>query len=192
SRKSVDGTKATTFTNQQSVDKPVHIERTREDVLLSRHSIKNNNWQSNSPKHVSLHYHTSTPVKSSVTTQNDYSTLATHHDENHSVTHDKNIVYYLIHRQDDDGLWHFISPRKTIKELTGKSLSVFQSSETSENTKILVAAIIIILLETKFIALQSMWIQTVEKARQSLMYYFNNNWQKLIVLFRNIRMILTN
>ncbi|CAF3697567.1 unnamed protein product [Adineta steineri] len=192
SRKSVDGTKATTFTNQQSVDKPVHIERTREDVLLSRHSIKNNNWQSNSPKHVPLHYHTSTPVKSSVTTQNNYSTSAVDHDENHSVTHDKNIVYYLIHRQGDDGLWHFVSPRKTIKELTGKSLSVFQSSETSENTKILVAAIIIVLLETKFIALQSMWIQTVEKARQSLIYYFNNNWQKLIVLFRNIRMILTN
>jgi hypothetical protein len=103
---------------------------------------------------------------------------------------DKDIIRYLINQQTLDGLWNFDSNRITIKKLTGKSLSVFQSSETPDNLPILITAIIIVLLEVKFMTLQSLWIHAAEKARQCLIQLLNNDWKKLVCLFRDIRKIL--
>lgn len=100
------------------------------------------------------------------------------------------IVYYLINKQTVDGLWNFKSNRKVIKNLTGKSLSVFQLSQTHNNSQILITAIIIILLEVKFLTLQILWDNAVKKARQCLIRLLNNDWKKLVSLFRDIRIML--
>jgi hypothetical protein len=112
------------------------------------------------------------------------------HDEI-SLTDDKNIIHYLINKQTIDGLWNFDSNKKMIQKLTGKSLSIFQSFEIHDNSQILITAIIIVLFEVKFITLRSMWDDAVEKARQCLIQLLNNDWRKLVILFRDIRMILT-
>jgi hypothetical protein len=103
---------------------------------------------------------------------------------------DEDIVRYLINKQSKDGLWNFTSNEKTIIDLTGKSLAVFRSSETHSDTQILVTAIVIILLQSNFMDLQSVWNDAVEKARERLVNLLNNDWKKLMILFRNIRLIL--
>jgi hypothetical protein len=105
-------------------------------------------------------------------------------------TDDVNIIHYLINKQTHDGLWNFDSNRKSIKDLTGKSFAVFQSYETHGNTQILVTAIVIVVLEVKFMSLRSMWDDIAEKARRHLIDLLNNDWKKLVTLFRNIRTIL--
>jgi hypothetical protein len=103
---------------------------------------------------------------------------------------DEDIVRCLINKQSKDGLLNFTSNEKTIKDLTGKSLAVFRSSETHSDTQILVTAIVIILLQSNFMDLQSVWNDAVEKARERLVNLLNNDWKKLMILFRNIRLIL--
>ena len=110
--------------------------------------------------------------------------------ESQNETDDQNTVHYLLDKQFNDGLWNFTSNKKTIQDLTGKPLTVFQSSEIHHNTQILITAIIIVLLESNFIALQSVWSDAVEKARNRLINLLNNDWKKLIILLRNIRIIL--
>ncbi|CAF1999912.1 unnamed protein product [Rotaria magnacalcarata] len=102
----------------------------------------------------------------------------------------KNRVQYLINKQQSDGLWNFDANRKTINDLTGKPLAMFQSSEINGNTQILVTAIVIISFEVKFMEFRSLWEDAVEKARQRLITLLNNDWKQLVTLFRHIRVTL--
>jgi hypothetical protein len=180
---------------------PIHVER-----LLSKTSALTNDNNAcyyrkrDRLEHVQLHHDMFTPVRSSTTNQTRSSILLNqrkfreyHVQEKDEISpmDDKNIVDYLINKQTTDGLWSFNSNRKTIQKLTGKSLSIFQSSEIHDNSQILITAIIIVLFEVKFITLRSMWDDAVEKARQCLIQLLNNDWRKLVILFRDIRMILT-
>jgi len=181
---------------------PIYVERGRQNLSPSRHRAtnNNNNRQRDSFEHVQSHYDGSTPKGLSATIDIRFSNLVNqskpqkHHirkeeDEIYSMD-DKEIVRYLINKQTIDSLWNFASNRKTIKDLTGKSLAVFQSSDTHDNTQILVTVIVMILLETKFMALRFMWEEYTEKARQRLIHLLNYDWKKFILLFRNIRIIL--
>jgi hypothetical protein len=181
---------------------PIYVEGGRQNLSPSRPRAtnNNNNRQRDSFEHVQSHYDTSTPKGLSATIDIRFSNLLNqskpqeHHirkeeDEIYSMD-DKEIVRYLINKQTIDSLWNFESNRKTIKDLTGKSLAVFQSSDTHDNTQILVTAIVMILLETKFMALRFMWEEYTEKARQRLIHLLNYDWKKFILLFRNIRIIL--
>ncbi|CAF3430228.1 unnamed protein product [Rotaria socialis] len=102
----------------------------------------------------------------------------------------KNRVQYLINKQQSDGLWNFDANRKTINDLTGKPLAMFQSSEINGNTQILVTAIVIILFEVKFMEFRSLWEDAADKARQRLITLLNNDWKQLVTLFRHIRVTL--
>jgi hypothetical protein len=115
----------------------------------------------------------------------------TSEDETNPMIDAKNTVYFLLQKQAADGLWYFVSNSKVIEDLTGKPLAAFQTSETHSSVPLLVTAIIIILLESKFSALCSMWEEMVDRARQRLIDLLNNDWKSLITLFRNIRMTLT-
>jgi len=191
--KDVDLYPSTISTNQHLFSTPIPVEKSLP---------KSPNRKRDPLEHAQPNRDMFTPVKSSTTIQTSSSILLnqrkhhmrekeSHSDQNEiSPIDDKNIVHYLMNKQTIDGLWNFTSNRKTIKKLTGKSLSVFQSSELHDNPQILITAIIIILLEVKFMTLQSIWDNAVEKARQHIVQLLNNDWKKLVILFRDIRIIL--
>ncbi|CAF1442475.1 unnamed protein product [Rotaria sordida] len=162
--------------------------------------------EKDSLEHVQSHRNISIPVHSSTSKESRYITLSNEHkfiqdnllkkdiyrDQNEICSmNDKDLVYYLINKQKDDGLWNFDTNRKTIKDLTGKPLAIFQSLEIHGNIQIFVTAIIIVLFEVRFMALRSIWDDAVEKARQRLINLLNNDWKQLIFLFRHIRLILS-
>jgi hypothetical protein len=73
---------------------------------------------------------------------------------------------------------------KIIEQLTGKSLSEFQQLE---NTEVLNSAIIVIVLETRFASLLSMWYGVVQKARKRLLDMLDKDNNKLNTLLEDIR-----
>jgi hypothetical protein len=79
---------------------------------------------------------------------------------------DQDIVRYLINKQKFDGLWNL--DENNIKSLTGKSLSVFQSTNPNMNDQILVSVIVIIMFETRFGEFSSLWHGVVQKARKRI------------------------
>ncbi|CAF0916379.1 unnamed protein product [Adineta steineri] len=104
-------------------------------------------------------------------------------DDQHLQTHDnQNIVRYLIGEQKFDGLWYFDS--EIIKELTGKSLNEFQRSI---NQELIVTAIIIVLLETRFSSLSSMYYGIVQKARKRLFDLLIKDNTKFQTLLDDVR-----
>ena len=97
-------------------------------------------------------------------------------------TDNQDIVRYLINKQKFDGSWDLDS--QSIQRLTGKSLSDF---EQSTNSQMLVSAIVIAVLETRFASFSAMWHGVVQKARKRLIDLFGKDSNKLQNLLENIR-----
>ncbi|CAF0932710.1 unnamed protein product [Rotaria sordida] len=95
---------------------------------------------------------------------------------------DENIVRYLINKQKFDGLWDLDA--ENIKQLTGKSLENFSPSN---NRQVLISAIVVIALETRFAALSTMWHGIVQKARKRLLDLLGKDAKQLESLLENIR-----
>jgi hypothetical protein len=98
---------------------------------------------------------------------------------------DQDIVRYLINKQKFDGLWN--SDNDMIKNLTGKSLSAFQSTNSSINDQILASAIIIIMLETRFAGFSSLWHGVVQKARKRIIDLVKKDSNNFDTLMEDIR-----
>ncbi len=95
---------------------------------------------------------------------------------------DLDIVRDIIAQQDFDGLWKV--DEKLIEKLIGKSLSEFQQLT---NTEVLISAIIVIVLETRFASLSSMWYGVVQKTRKRLLDMLNKDSVKFNTLLEDIR-----
>ncbi|UJR18728.1 hypothetical protein I4U23_005635 [Adineta vaga] len=108
-----------------------------------------------------------------------------HHSGDTHYTHNQDIVRHLIAQQKFDGSWDLDS--ESIKQLTGHSLSIFQQLA---NNQIIVSAIVIAVLETRFAAFSSLWYGVVLKARQRLFYLLGNDSNKLDALLAEIRKLL--
>ncbi|CAF1022949.1 unnamed protein product [Adineta steineri] len=97
-------------------------------------------------------------------------------------TDNQDIVRYLVSKQKFNGSWDLDS--KSIEKLTGKPLSHFQQST---NNQILVSAIVIAVLETRFAALSSTWHGIVQKARKRLIDLLGKDSKALESLLEDIR-----
>ncbi len=97
-------------------------------------------------------------------------------------TGDQNIVRYLINKQNFDGLWDLDT--KNIEQLTGKPLAKFPQSN---NPQILISAIVLVALETRFASLSTMWHGVVQKARKRLLDLLGKDKKKLESLVESIR-----
>ncbi|CAF3464062.1 unnamed protein product [Rotaria sp. Silwood1] len=95
---------------------------------------------------------------------------------------DENIVRYLINKQKFDGLWDLDA--NDIELLTGKPLTSFTPFN---NKQILISAIIIVVLETRFATMSIMWHGTVQKARKHLFDLLGKDAKELELLLENIR-----
>jgi hypothetical protein len=97
-------------------------------------------------------------------------------------TNNEDIVRHLIDKQKFDGSWDLDS--KSIEQLTGKPLTVFQHLT---NNQILISAIVIAVLETRFASLSSMWHGVVQKAHKRLVDLLGKDIKKLDTLLEDIR-----
>ena len=97
-------------------------------------------------------------------------------------TGDENIVRYLISKQKFDGLWNLDA--KNIEQLTGKPLTHFPQGH---NDQLLIAAIVVVTLETRFGSLSAMWYGVVQKARKRLTDLLGKDVKNLDALFADIR-----
>ncbi|CAF3299967.1 unnamed protein product [Rotaria sp. Silwood2] len=97
-------------------------------------------------------------------------------------TGDENIVRHLITKQKINGLWDLTAA--DIEKLLRKSPSSF-SSDT--NQEILISAIIIVTLETRYTTFSAMWHGIVQKARKQLLDLLGNDTKQLESLLENIR-----
>jgi hypothetical protein len=97
-------------------------------------------------------------------------------------TDNQDIVRYLINKQKFDGSWNLDS--KSVQQLTGKPLSDFQ---LSTNSQVLVSAIVIAVLETRFASFSSMWHGVVQKARKRIIDLLGKDIKKLDSLLEDIR-----
>jgi hypothetical protein len=95
---------------------------------------------------------------------------------------EQDIIRHVINKQKFDGLWDVDT--KIIEQLTGKSLSDFQQLN---NIEVLISAIIIVVLETRFASLSSMWYGIVQKARKRLINMLGKDNDKLDTLLEEIR-----
>ena len=95
---------------------------------------------------------------------------------------DLDIVRRIIAEQKFDGLWNLEA--NMIEQLTGKPLSEFQQLT---NTEMLISAIVIVVLETRFASLSSMWYGVVQKARTCLLNMLGKDNQKLATLLEDIQ-----
>ncbi|CAF5025135.1 unnamed protein product, partial [Rotaria sp. Silwood1] len=94
----------------------------------------------------------------------------------------QNIVRHIIAQQKFDGHWDV--DVELIKQLTGKSLSEFEQLTNMEG---LISAIIVVVLETRFSSLSSLWYGVVQKARKRLLNMLDQDNNKLHALLENIR-----
>jgi hypothetical protein len=97
-------------------------------------------------------------------------------------TNNQDIVRHLIDKQKFDGSWDLDS--KSIEQLTGKPLTVFQHLT---NNQVLISAIVIAVLETRFASLSSMWHGVVQKARKRLVDLLGKDIKNLDTLLEDIR-----
>jgi hypothetical protein len=98
---------------------------------------------------------------------------------------DQDIVRYLINKQKFDGIWN--ADDNIIKNLTGKSLSVFQSTTPNISDEILASTIVIIILETKYVGFSSLWHGVVQKARKRIIDLLKKDSKNFDTLIENIR-----
>jgi hypothetical protein len=97
-------------------------------------------------------------------------------------TGDENIVRYLIRKQQLDGRWDLDA--SDIQQLTGKPLASFSSFT---DPQLIVSAIVIFTLETRFASLSTLWFGVVQKARKRLLDLLGNDRKKLAALLDYIR-----
>ena len=97
-------------------------------------------------------------------------------------TDDEDIVRYLIKEQTLDGRWD--RDASFIQHLTGKSLPSFSPTTDPE---VLLSAIVIVTLETRFASLSTLWFGVVQKARKYLLILLANDRQQLDSLLDRIR-----
>ena len=97
-------------------------------------------------------------------------------------TGDENIVRYLIKKQKFDGRWELDDSH--LQQLAGKSLAAFSSTS---NAELLLSAIVIVALETRFASLSTLWFGVVQKARQRLLDLLGSDQKQLDALLENIR-----
>jgi hypothetical protein len=95
---------------------------------------------------------------------------------------DLDIVRHIIAEQKFDGLWNM--DVKFVEQLTGKSLTEFQQLD---DTEMLMSAIIIVMLETRFASLVSMWYGVVQKARKRLLDMLDGDTDKFTTLLDDIQ-----
>lgn len=95
---------------------------------------------------------------------------------------EQDIVRQLIHQQKFSSLWDI--DEKMIVQLTGKSLADF---EQCSDPTILMSAIVIVVLETRFASLSSMWHGIVQKMRKRLIDMLDKDPNQLNALLDNIR-----
>ncbi|CAF1605387.1 unnamed protein product, partial [Adineta ricciae] len=95
---------------------------------------------------------------------------------------DEDIVRYLIEKQNFDGLWSVDCD--IIQKLTGKSLTQFQYSAQKE---LIISAIIIILLETRFSSYSSMCSGIIQKSKKRILDLLNKDQNQFQSLFDGIR-----
>jgi hypothetical protein len=100
-------------------------------------------------------------------------------------SNDQDIVRYLINKQKFDGLWNLDS--QVIKNLTGQTLAEFLQENNQVDHQVLVSAIIIAVLETRFAVLTTMWYGVVQKARKRLVDLLGTDSKILDQLLENIR-----
>ncbi|CAF3209309.1 unnamed protein product [Rotaria sp. Silwood2] len=107
--------------------------------------------------------------------------------QNYEVWHssDQDIVRYLINKQKFNSRWNLDDD--IMKNLTGKSLSIFQSTNPNIDNQILISIIIIIILETRFSSFSSLWHGVVEKARKQLIDLIKQDSKNFDTLFDDIR-----
>jgi hypothetical protein len=97
-------------------------------------------------------------------------------------TGDENIVRYLISKQKFDGLWNLEAI--DIERLTSKPITSFPQGHQDE---LLITAIVVVALETRFGSLSTLWHGVVQKARKHLINLVGNDVKKLDALFEKIR-----
>ncbi len=97
-------------------------------------------------------------------------------------TNNQDIVRYLIDKQKFDGSWDLDATN--VERLTGKPLIAFQQLA---NNQVLISAIIIAVLETRFTSFSSMWHGVVQKARKRLVDLLGKDVKKLDALLEEIR-----
>ena len=88
----------------------------------------------------------------------------------------------MINKQKFDGFWDLDS--KSIEQLTEKPLAAFQQSTDNQ---VLVSAIVIAVLESRFASFSSMWHGVVQKARKRLIDLLEKDTNKLDILLEEIR-----
>jgi hypothetical protein len=97
-------------------------------------------------------------------------------------TNEQDTVRHLISKQKFDGSWDLDSIG--IEKLTGKSLTDFKNIT---NDQVLVSAIVIAVLETRFASFSTMWHGVVQKARKRLIDLLGKDVKKLDSLLEDIR-----
>jgi len=95
---------------------------------------------------------------------------------------DQDAVRQLINKQNFDGIWNMDS--KSIEALIGKPLKDFPDAGSTE---VLITAIVIIVLETRFASLSSMWHAVVQKARKRLAELLDQKKTTVDALLESIR-----
>ena len=97
-------------------------------------------------------------------------------------TNNQDIVRHLIDKQKFDGSWELDA--KNVERLTGKPLITFQQLA---NNQVIISAIVIAVLETRFTSFSSMWHGVVQKARKRLIDLLGKDTKKLDTLLEKIK-----
>ncbi|CAF2642334.1 unnamed protein product [Rotaria sp. Silwood2] len=96
---------------------------------------------------------------------------------------DQDIVRHLIDKQHFSGLWDLDT--KSIRHLTGRSLADFQL--IYNDVPVLISAIVLIILETRFGAFLSMWHGISQKTRTVIIEKLGKDPKNLEALLESIR-----
>lgn len=94
---------------------------------------------------------------------------------------DADIVRHLINQQNFDGLWNLDAT--DVKKLTGKPLTSFPQSS---DAKLLISAIVVATLESRFTSFSALWYGVVQKARTRLITLLGQDANKLDDLLKDI------
>jgi len=105
-------------------------------------------------------------------------------------TDEQKLVDRFIELQQYDGLWMLTAD--DVKQLTGKSLTVFSSSivehvENNHRQLIITTAIVIVILEARCTSLKTLWQALSNKAHKRLKELLGGNETQLEQLMKDIR-----
>ncbi|CAF1159627.1 unnamed protein product [Adineta steineri] len=100
-------------------------------------------------------------------------------------SNDDDVVRYLIDKQKFNGLWDLDS--QAVQNLTGKTLAEFLQNNSQIEQQVLISAIIVVVLETRFASLQTLWHGIVQKARKRLVNLLGPDPTILHQLLENIQ-----